>query len=255
MEVNFSLNKQVKKFIAFPISIIYYLAFGITLVFFDVVQRICFFGFGYAAHKKSVDVLQFFLIRCLNIVGTSFAFKNPHQIPANKPLIIVANHQSMYDISPLIWYFKKHHPKFISKKELGKNIPSISFNLKYGGSVLIDRNSRKDAVAQIIDFAQNIGKNNWSAVIFPEGTRSKTGVPKPFQTTGLMAIFQNIPHAVVVPVTINNTHKINSWGLFPLNLGVKVQLQVHQPIVLSKYTDYNNLVAEIETTIKQSIQQ
>lgn len=49
----------MEKIISYPLSVIYYLLFGITLVFFHVVQWICFNLFGYKAHKKSVDVLSF----------------------------------------------------------------------------------------------------------------------------------------------------------------------------------------------------
>ena len=65
-----------------------------------------------------------------------------------QPYIIVCNHQSLYDIPPLIWYLRQIHPKFISKKELGRGIPSVSFNLRHGGSLLIDRAKAKDALVQ-----------------------------------------------------------------------------------------------------------
>ena len=44
-----------------------------------------------------------------------------------QPIIVVSNHQNMMDIPPLIWYFRHQHAKFISKKELGRGIPSVSF--------------------------------------------------------------------------------------------------------------------------------
>ena len=102
------------------------MCFGTTLVVFHPIQWFCLNVFGYQAHKKSVDVLQLFLIRCLNVLGTRISFHNQYNIPIDQPLIIVANHQSMYDISPIMWYMRKHHVKFISKKELGKGIPSVS---------------------------------------------------------------------------------------------------------------------------------
>jgi 1-acyl-sn-glycerol-3-phosphate acyltransferase len=47
----------MQKLIAYPLSIIYYLLFGTTLVIFEVIQWVCFNLFGYSAHKKSVDAL------------------------------------------------------------------------------------------------------------------------------------------------------------------------------------------------------
>ena len=139
----------MKKLLAYPLSIIYYLFFGLVLVVFHPIQVVCLKVFGYQAHKKSVDVLNFFLLRCLNILGTRFSFENPHTIKLEQPCIIVSNHQGTYDIPPIIWYLRKLHPKFISKKELGSGIPSISYNLKHGGSVLIDRKDKTQAVQAI----------------------------------------------------------------------------------------------------------
>ena len=97
--------------------------------------------------------------------------------------------------------------KFISKKELGKGIPSISYNLRHGGSVLIDRKDPSQALPQIQKVAQYIEKTNRSVVIFPEGTRSKTGKPKQFAQTGIKILCKAAPSAFVVPITINNSWK------------------------------------------------
>ena len=94
-----------------------------------------------------------------------------------------------------------------TKKELGKRIPSISYNLKKGGSVLIDRYGEKDVLDQIKKFGENIELNKWSAVIFPEGTRSKDGKMKDFHHGGLMTLIKSIPSAYIVPLSINNSWK------------------------------------------------
>lgn len=241
------------KLLAYPLSIIYFICFGLTLLIFHPIQWICFNVFGYRAHKISVDWLQFFLMRCLNILGTTFNFKNSYQIPENRPLIIVSNHQSMYDISPLIWYLRKHHVKFISKKELGKGIPSVSYNLRHGGSVLIDRKEPIKSIEAIETFAKRIRSNNWAAVIFPEGTRSRTGHPKPFKTRGLLTMFQHIPDAIIVPVTINNSWKTLRYGKFPMGIGANIQFLVHQPIELQSEQDHKTLISKLETQISKAV--
>ena len=138
------------------------------------IQWICLNVFGYQTHKKSVDYLNFFLVRCKNILGTTYTFKNRELIPENAPIIFVANHQSLYDIIGIIWFLRKFHAKFVSKKELGKGIPSVSYNLRHGGSILINRKDPKQAIPLIKGLSEYIETNNRSAVIFPEGTRSKT---------------------------------------------------------------------------------
>ncbi len=189
----------------------------------------------------------------MNILGTRFTFNNPHQIDTNQPLIIVANHQSMYDISPIMWYMRKHHPKFISKIELGKGIPSVSYNLRHGGSALIDRKNPRQSLPAIMKFGEYIEENKRAAVIFPEGTRSKNGEPKPFQTKGLEILFKKIPSALVVPVSINNSWKTLRYGKFPMGLGTHITFTVHKPIKVSTFTDKQALINSVETTIKEHI--
>lgn len=243
----------MQKLISYPISAIYYLVFGLTLVIFHPIQWVALNVFGYQAHKTTVDWLQFWLMVGTGLLGTRYKFTNPHSITTDRPLIIVCNHQSLYDIPPLIWYLRKHHVKFISKKALGKGIPSVSFNLKYGGSVLIDRKNPVQAVTAITEFAHYIENNKRAAVIFPEGTRSRNGTPKTFQTKGLLTLFDHIPSALVVPISINNSWKLWRYGSFPLGLGNKIEFEVHKPIELEQISDRSALIAELEKTIHNAV--
>ena len=226
---------DMKKIIAYPFSIIFYLAFGLVLVIFHAYQFIAHRGFGYQAHKISVDWLNFFIMCCLNLLGTRIYFENPYNLKNDVPHIIVANHQSMFDIPPLIWYLRKIHPKFISKKELGKGIPSVSYNLRHGGSVLIDRNDRESAVEAIKGFGEYLCKTNRTGVIFPEGTRSRDGKLKRFSENGLRNLIENCPRAIVIPVSIDNSWQLQKFGMFPLPIGVKIRFKVHKPIEIKSH--------------------
>jgi 1-acyl-sn-glycerol-3-phosphate acyltransferase len=240
------------KIIAILFSVIFYLSFGLLLLIFHGIQVIALNLFGYQAHKVSVDILNFFLLRCLNLLGARIHFNNPFDLPTNRPLIIVANHQNTFDIPPLIWHLRKHHLKFVSKKELGKGIPSVSYNLRNGGSALIDRKKPRKAVDEIDRHAQLLSKNNWSTLIFPEGTRSKTGIPKKFKNKGLQTLIEKMPNVLVVPIAINNSWKFNRWGNFPLPLAIKIKFDVHQPV--EPPADLNrDFFDSIEKTITDAI--
>lgn len=171
----------MKKILAFLTSLIFYLCFGCSLVIFHLIQWIALNLFGYRAHKFTIELLNRILLLWMKILGTKISFEITTALPEDRPLIFVANHQSTYDIPPLIWHLRKYHPKFISKIELGKGIPSVSFNLRHGGSVLIDRKKPKEALQKIKAFGKTINKKKYSAVIFPEGTRSKDGSTRKFQ--------------------------------------------------------------------------
>ena len=190
-------------------------------------------------------------MRCTHILGTTYEFNNPYDIPTDRPLIIVPNHQSMHDIPPIVWFMRKHQPKFVSKKELGKGIPSVSYNLRHGGSVLIDRNDSRQALSEIAKLGRYIEQHKRSAVIFPEGTRSRTGHPKPFKATGLKLLMKNAPSALVVPISINNSWKMLKYGKFPNGIGNHITFQVHKPIEVN--SNFDAVLAETEQKVNSGI--
>ncbi len=222
------------------------------MLLFDPIQRICLRIFGYQAHKLSVGLFNGLLVLCHHILGTTVQFKIKGKIPRNVPIIIASNHQSLWDIPPLIWFLRRIHPKFISKKELGKGIPTISYNLKYGGSVLIDRKDPVQATAEIAKVARYISETNRSVVIFPEGTRSRSGEPKKFYRKGLLTLFEHAPEAWVLPVSVNNSWKLQRFGMFPIPMFVRLKFLVHPAVKVSAYPS-EELITRVEATIKADI--
>jgi len=243
----------MQKLISYPISIVLYLAFALCLLIFHPIQWVCYNLFGYQAHKKSVDYLNFLLGKCIAILGASFHFENVNRIPKDAPVIFVANHQSLYDIVGMIWYLRRSHPKFVSKKELGKGIPSVSYNLRHGGSVLIDRKDPKQALPVIKGLGEYIEKYHRSAVIFPEGTRSRNGVPKRFSENGLKILCKYAPSAYIVPISINNSWKMVRFGQFPMGLGSKIQFTIHEPMAIKDYP-FKELMEKTEKAVVEGIQ-
>ncbi|MDR1730196.1 MAG: 1-acyl-sn-glycerol-3-phosphate acyltransferase [Prevotellaceae bacterium] len=242
----------MQKLISYPLSVIYYFLFGMTLLIFHIIQWMSLNLFGYSAHKKSVDAMYFFLVTNTLVLGTRYKIENRHKLPAGVPLIIAANHQSLYDITTIGWFLRKFHPKFISKKELGKGIPSVSYNLRHGGSVLIDRKDAKQSLSAIREIGQYIEKTRRTVVIFPEGTRSKTGKPKPFAENGLKILCKYAPSAYMVPVSINNSWKMTRWGAFPMGLGNKITLTIHDPIPV-KDTPFAEVFEKTEQAVVEGI--
>lgn len=242
----------MEKIISYPLSVLYAIVFLIWLLIFHPIQLICYQIFGYNAHRISVAFLNFFLLRTSHILGTTYTIIGREKLLENKPLVLVCNHQSMHDIIPIIWFLRKVHPKFISKKELGKGIPSVSLNLRIGGSVLIDRNDGKQALTEIKKVGEYINTNNYSVVIFPEGTRSKTGKPKEFAANGLKMLYKFAPDAYFVPISINNSWKMNKFGAFPLGLGTKILIEIHEPLKISDYS-FDEIFEKTEKTIKTHI--
>jgi 1-acyl-sn-glycerol-3-phosphate acyltransferase len=237
------------KLLGYLLTPIYLIVFGLLLVVFHPIQVICRNIWGYGAHKKSVDILNFLIIKSLLILGTTFSFRGFEKMPKERPIILISNHQGMFDIPHIVWRFRNHHPKFISKIELQKNIPSVSYNLRHGGSILIDRNKRLQAAKEIEKLGRYIEKNHYAASIFPEGTRTKDGKMMPFMFTGVNALLKGAPSAVVVPLVIDGNFELLKKGLYPMSFGVKIKFTVLDPIEPGAIA-VEELVTKIENMIR-----
>lgn len=242
----------MKKFLGYILSPFATIAFFWVLLVFEPLQWISLRLGGYTAHKKVVDVLNACLVSTYYIVGNTVTFTNKQKLPTGRPIIFIANHQSLFDIPPLIWYLRKYHAKFISKIELTKGIPSISYNLKHGGGANIDRKDARQSITEIIKLGTRMKENNWSAVIFPEGTRSKDGSVKSFQSGGIATILKKCPDALLVPIAIKDSWKMIQYGLYPLNTFTPMTWEVLEPIEPGK-TPVDELVLEAENRIKKAL--
>lgn len=224
-----------------------------TLIVFQPLQWFTYKVFGYSAHKKTVDILNLCLVSILYVIGDTVSFTNKQNLPTGRPIIFLANHQSMFDIPPLIWFLRKYHAKFISKIELTRGIPSISFNLKYGGAANIDRKDPRQSIMEIAKLGTNMKEKNWSTVIFPEGTRSKDGRMKPFQSAGVATILKKCPNALLVPVAIKDSWKAIRYGYYPLNTFTHVKVEVLEPIEPGK-RPVDEVVKEAEERIRAIVE-
>ena len=220
----------MSKFFGYILTPLFYISFGLSLLIFHPLQWFSHRFLGYKAHKVVVDWLNFFLTYSQLWLFNSIDFKNEYQLPTDRPIIFVANHQSMFDIPTLIWFLRTHHAKFISKIELTKGIPSISINLRVGGGANINRKDNKQAISELLKLGRRMETNNWSTVIFPEGTRAKDGKLKTFQFGGVATLLKSAPNALVVPIAIENSWKIVRYGSYPLTTGNAIKWTVLKPI-------------------------
>jgi len=244
----------MQKILGFLLTPIFHFYFGLLLVIFHPFQVLARHLFGDKARRNVVDALNYGLVNGLHIMGCSIRFTGFEKIPDGRPIIIVSNHQSLYDIPAVVLGFKKYYPKFISKIELGKNLPSISYNLKYGQSALIDRKNGAQSVKEIFKLGRLIQQHNYAACIFPEGTRSKTGRVKKFMTAGVNTLLRAAPDAVIIPFVIDGHSQMMYKGMFPLKFGQKVSYTVLDPIE-PKGQDVEELVADIQGLIKKTLNQ
>ncbi len=216
----------MKKLLDYLLSILYLIWFGAVLLIFHAAQVVAFRGFGRLAHQRVVNAMNWCITYGFYLTGTRVRLRQTGVLPPNRPLIVIANHQSMFDISPMSWLLRRHTPIFVSKSELARGFPSVSYNLRVNGSALINRNDTKQALVEIARMGKQVQTLKQAAVIFPEGTRSPTGTLKSFAYAGVAILLKKIPDALVVPVVIQGTGRFNPRGLFPLTSFSRLSFQV-----------------------------
>lgn len=205
------------------------LAFGLTLVFYDIVGRLVR-PFSLRGFEYVMAALQRTLMNCFRICGTRIRVERSPAIEPRTGYAIISNHQSMFDIVLIGGLLFTNFPKYVAKKELGRGLPSISLNLRWGGNVLIDRKDRAQAVAAISEMTETAQRRNVSVAIFPEGTRSRDGRLKTFRRAGSRALLEGADQLSVVPVAVDGAWKLLRHNLKPVPFGTTVMIRFGDPI-------------------------
>jgi len=242
----------MKKSLSHLLSPVFFLVWLILLNVFHGLQIVARNVFGERAHQRTVDALNFFLLHSLWLLGTriSVRFSEPLPKPHSRPIIFVANHQNKLDVVGISWYLRRYSPKFVSKIELSKGIPSVSYNLRYSGAALINRDDAKQSLTEIGRLGLLIEETKSAAVIFPEGTRSLTGEMKAFNAAGIKLLLKKSPSALVVPIYIHNTWALNRFGKYPMSVGENISWTI-----LPAIDPHDKTAAEVAVLVEESIRQ
>ena len=146
----------------------------------------------------------------LRAAGTPVRVEGMERIPEG-PVVYASNHSSMFDI----WALAATLPgsvRMVAKQELAK-IPLLGRAMIAAGHVTIDRAHPARALEAYHGAAEVI-RSGISALVFPEGTRSRTGQLLPFKNAPFgLAIAAQVP---VVPLYVRNTFEILPKGRFLL---------------------------------------
>lgn len=231
-----------------PATLVFSVVFGLILVVFEPLQRIAK-AFGKRPHDWVVACLGTTLVESFRLTGLRMRIERSPLVQPHTPYLIVSNHQSMFDIALLLHLFFTNFPKFVSKRELARRIPSVSYNLRRGGNCLIDRDDPEQAVDAIAELGHRVEQHGVSAVIFPEGTRARHGTLGPFKARGTIALLNAAPSTSIVPVTIERSWQLMQANFWPIPFGVRVRVRIGDPIPRRADADLTVLVERLRTAI------
>ena len=166
-------------------------------------------------------------------------------IPAGRSCILMANHQSNFDIPVLLGRLPIQF-RWLAKEELFR-IPIFGRGMRGCGYISIDRTNRKSAFQSLKEAALKI-REGASVMIFPEGTRSRDGKIRPFKKGGfVLSVDAGVP---IVPIVIYGTHPIMPKGRLMVR-SQDVRMEILAPINTSEYTrkTKDELMEKVRTTI------
>ncbi len=154
-------------------------------------------------YRPEVDRVLFgWLNPLMEMAGVTIEVSGTEKIPVNEPVIYTPNHSGAFDI-PAIVLTAPQVPIFMAKKEFQK-IPFLNKWMDAVDCVFVDRNNKNNARSSLHEAIDAV-KDGRSLVVFPEGTRSKTGELGKFRG-GAMKIAMETG-AKVVPVLIEGTRE------------------------------------------------
>src|SRR5262245_2320249 len=171
--------------------------------------------------------------------GFSFRYTGRKNIPREGPLLIVANHESMFDPC-LVGVASGRYLSYLARDNLFRQ-PVLGWVIRNLNAIPIDRGMGKDGINAVLAALEK----GWAVVIFPEGERTHTGEVEPLKP-GISLLIKRVK-CPIVPVGIAGSFaawsRFMKWPRFsPIILPPKpstLALSVGKPIDPNRFRDMN----------------
>lgn len=170
-------------------------------------------------------IIKFWSGLGLRLAGIDLHVIGAEQVDKSRSYVCVANHISMIDI--FAHFSGIPVPiRFLAKAELFR-IPLLAGAMRAVGIVEVDRKAGGLRLDELNRQATEAIERGRSLIVYPEGTRSRDGVMKPFKKGAFtIAALAELP---LLPTTIHGTHEAmpaDSWFIH----GGNVTLVIDPPV-------------------------
>jgi 1-acyl-sn-glycerol-3-phosphate acyltransferase len=224
--------------IAFPLIIV------VTL--FTAIFTILCFPWKNGKAPRAVQVfwsrsVLWFLLIPIEVTGQE-------NVDSKQSYVFVANHQSFLDVFAVYGWLPNNF-KWLMKKEIRK-VPFVGTACAVAGHIFVDRSNPRAAL-QSMDHIKKELVDGISTVIFPEGTRTKTGEMGRFKQGAFkIAMDMGLP---VVPLSLSGFFKAMPSGQAFANPRARVSLHIGKPIDISQFNDINEAMEYLRNEIAKNI--
>jgi 1-acyl-sn-glycerol-3-phosphate acyltransferase len=181
----------------------------------------------------------------LTLAGIRYRVIGREHIP-REAAVFCSNHES--NVDPAVLFQSLHRRLHILYKAELHKFPIMGMVFDIGGFVAVDRLDREKAIESISLGAQSLRSGN-SFLIFPEGTRSRSGELLPFKKGGfIMAIEGQVP---IVPVAVSGGRAAMRKGSAVVR-PVMVTVRIGRPIPTAGLTlaDRDDLIRRVRDEVR-----
>ncbi len=195
-------------------------------------------------------VAQVLIKGTLLIAGIRVHIEGFENLPP-PPVFFMANHQSMIE-PPLLIAYLPYTVRVFPKKELFR-IPIFAQLMKMARFVPVDRQNPEKARIALMKAIENL-EGDESFLIFPEGTRTRTGKVLPFKRGGfVLSILGQIP---IVPISVRGAFELMPKGSILVHPGV-VEVKIHPPVPTEGLTleDRRDLSEKVREIIRRAVEE
>src|ERR1700719_2269576 len=224
---------------------------GMGVLYTVFFARLAAFRARLGCHKTTSAISRIWARLIIRTFGVNVEIEGLENLRGLKSYVLVANHQSFFDIFAVLAYLPGD-TRFVAKKELLK-IPVVGYAMVQNGHIIVDRQGGGRSIRRAIEAAR---KGNYPICVFAEGHRHNDGRVHEFEEgAAWLAILSKLP---CIPMAISG-----SGAFFPREAkvpipGGRMRMSLLPPIMpsepgeRSKSGDREALTHKLEEAVRSA---
>jgi 1-acyl-sn-glycerol-3-phosphate acyltransferase len=165
---------------------------GLALLAGDLIQRTVVAGTARLLPARRIRILAAWqrglahlVLRTVSIVGGA-RFSAIPRIPGEADVLVLMNHQSLIDIPLVVRALRGNYPRIVTRARYARGKPLISHMVRLYQYPTVE--PRATVRGDVLRLGESAAASPVPVVIYPEGTRTRTGEIGPFRRAGLQAV-------------------------------------------------------------------